>query len=362
AGTLIAIILEVIGVLRLGLDVASGKTVALSSYLALDALGTLFAGVVALVGCVAAVYAIGYLREETKQGNIGMSRVRQFYLLFNLFLFSMFAAVMTTNLVLMWIAIEATTLSTVFLISFYGRPNTIEAAWKFLIINSVALLLGFLGTLLFVSTAGNAAIDPQILKIAFVLVIIGFGTKTGFVPLHTWLPDAHGMAPAPISSLLSGALLNVSLYALLRFKMLIDPVVGEYFSRSLFLTFGILSVVVAAFLIFNQRNYKRLLAYSSIEHMGIMALGFATGGAAIGVALLHMIYHAITKSLLFLASGTIVLKYKTSKIAGVHALSRVLPLTFPLFFFGLLSITGVPPFGIFYTEFSILAFLMADNP
>ena len=371
-GTLLAAACVVGGIVRLALQVASEGAVTYSGYLALDPLGALFAIVVALVGCSAAFYAVGYLREETRHGSIGMHRVRQFFALFNLFLFSMLAAIVTTNPVLMWIAIEATTLSTVFLISFYGKPNTVEAAWKFLIINSVALLLGFLGTLLFMSTSATfgstwlftdtAAVDGELLKIAFILVIIGFGTKTGFVPLHTWLPDAHGMAPSPISSLLSGALLNVSFYALLRFKILIDPVLGVEFSRTLFVAFGVLSVSIAALLIFSQRNYKRLLAYSSIEHMGIMALGCAVGGSTIFASLLHMIYHAITKSLLFLASGTIVLKYATAKIAGIKGLARVLPLTAPLFFLGLLSITGVPPFGIFFTELSILVGLMSLHP
>lgn len=372
AGTLAAVAVQVVITGALVFRVAREGTVTYSSYIALDALGALFAGVVAIAGCAAALYSVGYLRKETERGAIGMHRIRQFYTLFNLFLFSMFAAVITTHPVLMWIAIEATTLATVFLISFYGRPNTVEAAWKFLIINSVALLLGFLGTLLFVSTNATfgsswffpegSAPAPELLKIAFILVLIGFGTKTGFVPLHTWLPDAHGMAPAPISSLLSGALLNVSFFALLRFKALVDPVVGFGFSQTLFIAFGIMSVVTAALLIFSQRNYKRLLAYSSIEHMGIMALGFSVGGAGAVASLLHMVYHAITKSLLFLSSGTIVFAYGTAKIAGIKGLRTALPWTAPLFFLGLLSITGVPPFGIFLTELSILVGLMATNP
>lgn len=372
AGTLAAVGVHLSMTAVLVFRVAHEGTVMYSSYLALDALGALFAGVVAIVGSVAALYSVGYLRKETERGAIGMHRVRQFYTLFNLFLFSMFAAVIMTHPILMWVAIEATTLSTVFLISFYGKPNTVEAAWKFLIINSVALLLGFLGTLLFISTQATfgsswffpegSAAAPELLKIAFILVLIGFGTKTGFAPLHTWLPDAHGMAPAPISSLLSGALLNVSFFALLRFKGLIDPVVGPGFSQTLFIAFGILSVVTAALLIFNQRNYKRLLAYSSIEHMGIMALGFSVGGAGALAALVHMIYHAITKSLLFLSSGTIVTTYGTAKISGVRGLRRALPFTTPLFVLGLLSITGVPPFGIFLTELSIIASLMIAHP
>ncbi|MDP2630643.1 MAG: proton-conducting transporter membrane subunit, partial [Candidatus Uhrbacteria bacterium] len=184
-------------------------------------------------------------------------------------------------------------------------------------------------------------------------------TKTGFAPLHTWLPDAHGMAPVPISSLLSGALLNVSFFALLRFTLLTDSALGSTFSHQIFLTFGLLSVVLAALLIFTQHNYKRLLAYSSIEHMGIMALGIGAGGLGVFAALLHMIYHAMTKSLLFLSSGNIMLKYGTAKISGVRGLKMALPFTTILFIVGVLSITGVPPFGIFITEFSVLSALMS---
>lgn len=367
--TLLAVVVEAVLFVRLVAGVLNHGSVEFVGYFALNGLSALFGLVVVMVGCVAAFYSVGYLREETRRGIIGMRRIRQFYTLFNVFLFSMLAAVILVNPILMWIAVEATTLSTVFLISFYGKPNTIEAAWKFLIINSVALLLGFLGTLLFVgmpahfggiwSFASGAQLDPALVKIAFVFVIIGYGTKTGFAPLHTWLPDAHGMAPVPISSLLSGALLNVSFFALLRFTLLTDSALGQTFSHQIFLAFGLLSVVIAALLIFTQNNYKRLLAYSSIEHMGIMALGIGAGGVGVFAALLHMIYHAMTKSLLFLSSGNIILKYGTAKISGVRGLRVALPLTTILFFVGVLSITGVPPFGIFITEFSLLTALMS---
>lgn len=372
AVALLAVCTEMISFVRLVGDVIDRGVVGYSPYFSLNALSALFGGVVVLIGCVAAFYSIAYLREETRRGIIGMHRIRQFYTLFHLFLFFMFAAVVLTNPILMWIAVEATTLSTVFLISFYGKPNTIEAAWKFLIINSIALLLGFLGTLLFVgmptvfgaqwSFTHGAHIDPALLKLAFVFVFIGYGTKTGFVPLHTWLPDAHGMAPVPISSLLSGALLNVSFFALLRFTLLTDSVLGSTFSHQILLAFGLLSVCIAALLIFTQHNYKRLLAYSSIEHMGVMALGIAAGGVGVFASLLHMMYHAMTKSLLFLSTGNIILKYGTAKISGVRGLRRALPLTCILFFIGMLSITGVPPFGIFLTEFSILIALLSVHP
>ncbi len=170
------------------------------------------------------------------------------------------------------------------------------------------------------------------------------------------------MAPSPISSLLSGALLNVSFYALLRFKLLIDGAIGSLFSSQLFLAFGLVSMLVAALFIFTQNNYKRLLAYSSIEHMGIIALGFGAGGAGVFAALLHTIYHAITKSLLFLSSGNIILRYSTATIADIKGLRSTLPITSIVFFIGILSITGVPPFGTFITEFSILTSLIPSHP
>jgi hydrogenase-4 component F len=289
----------------------------------------------------------------------------------HLFIFAMFFAIITPNPLLMWIAIEATTLSTAFLISFYNKPSAMEAAWKYLIINSVGLLLGFFGTLLFLYPALYAGdydlitwktimahvsdFDPFVIKIAFIFVLIGYGTKVGLAPMHTWLPDAHSKAPVPISCLLSGVLLNVAFFAILRFKVVTDSVIGALFSQRLLIFFGIFSILVAAFIIFVQKNYKRLLAYSSIEHMGVIALGFGFGGIGSSAALLHMLYHSLTKSLLFLSAGNIFLKYSSTKISNVKGVMLLLPFTGVSFFIGFLAITGIPPFGIFITEFSILS-------
>jgi len=270
----------------------------------------------------------------------------------------------------MWISIEATTLSTAFLISFYSKPSAIEAAWKYLIINSLGLLIGFLGTLLFFhpaignphngfltwgwATANVSKFDPHIIRLAFIFILIGYGTKVGLVPMHTWLPDAHSKAPVPISSLLSGVLLNIAFLAILRFKVITDLVVGAAYSQGLLIFLGLISVLVPAFIIFTQKNYKRLLAYSSIEHMGVVALGFGFGGAGAFAAILHMLYHSLTKSLLFLASGNIFLKYGSTKIKNVANVLKTLPGTGILFFIGFLAITSMPPFGIFLTEVSIM--------
>lgn len=355
-----------------------GDAYAWNGYFTLDALGAVMLGVLAVVGAMATWHSVGYLQAEVTKGIIGFRRVRQYFALLHLFMAAMFIAVMTSSPVLMWIAIEATTLSTAFLVSFYNKPSSMEAAWKYLLVNSVGLLLAFFGTLLFLYPSVHAGYsglidwqmllhyaagsDPFVVQVAFVFILIGYGTKVGLVPMHTWLPDAHSKAPAPISSLLSGVLLNVAFLAILRFKVVSDAAVGPDFSRELLITFGVLSLAVAAFMMFNQKNYKRLLAYSSVEHMGIVALGFGFGGAGAFAGLLHIIYHALTKSLLFLSAGAIFLKYGSTKIQNVRGVFAVMPATALLFIAGFLAITGVPPFGIFITEFAIMAAGIGAHP
>jgi hydrogenase-4 component F len=340
-------------------------------FLSLDALGAVVAIAVVIVGAGAAIYSIGYLRDEMRKRIVGFQQVKRYFYLFHLFLMAMFLAITTVNPIIMWIAIEATTLATAFLISFYGKPSSIEGAWKYLILNSIGLLLGFFGTLLFLTgaidagpdqlvdwqmlTATTAHLDPLIIKIAFIFVLIGYGTKIGFVPMHTWLPDAYSKAPSPVSAVLSGALSNVAILAVIRFKIASDKAIGAEFSGNLLLLFGVASIVVAALLISLQKNYKRLFAYSSIEHVGIIALGLGFGGIGYFAALLHMLYHALTKTGLFFAAGNILLKYASTKIARVAGVRTALPVTAVLLFLGVLAITGVPPFGTFLTEVYILS-------
>jgi len=373
-----ASVLELAATLVTVASVMSDGVYRLNGYFSVDPLGAVIITLVALVGAIASWYSTGYLKLEVGKRIIGFSRVRQYFVLLHLFLLAMFFAVISTSPVLTWIAIEATTLSTAFLISFYNKPSAIEAAWKYLMINSVGLLLGFFGTFLFLYPSIHAdlpgliswsdmlseahALDPFIAKMAFIFVLIGYGTKVGLVPMHTWLPDAHSKAPAPISSLLSGVLLNVAFLALLRFKSVADVAIGPFFSRELLVFFGVISISVAALIIFGQKSYKRLLAYSSIEHMGVVALGFGFGGAGAFAALLHMIYHALTKSVLFLSAGNILVKYGSTKIRNVKGVLTVLPVTGILFFLGFLAITGVPPFGTFVTEFSILSAGIEAHP
>lgn len=373
-----ALLVEFVSGLIVSAEVVRNGSVAAGMLFALDPLGAVVALIVVTLGLGATLYSVGYLRAEVAKEIIGFRRVRQYYTLLHLFLLAMLVAIASTSPILMWIAIEATTLSTALLISFYNKPSSMEAAWKYLILNSVGLLLGFFGTLLFLYPAihGNPqglvtwgdvlsrapALDPVVAKVAFVFVLTGYGTKVGFVPMHTWLPDAHSKAPAPISSLLSGVLLNVAFLAVLRFKAVADVALGPAFSKELLVFFGILSIVIAAFIIFSQGNYKTLLAYHSIEHMGIIALGFGFGGIAAFAGLLHMIYHSLAKSALFLASGNILLKYSSTKIHNIQGMLKTLPLTSALFIIGFLVMAGVPPSGIFITEFLILSKGISINP
>ncbi len=359
------------GAIFIALKVSSAGIYSPMMFFSVDSLVAITLLIIGFVGLTVAVYSIQYLRKETDKNIIGLTRVKQYFILLNLFLLAMFLAATASSPIVAWISIEATTLSTAFLISFYNKPSALEAAWKYLIINSVGLLLGFLGTLLYftsVSSAGpsgfyswqmlmaNAAhFDPLIAKVAFIFVLIGYGTKVGLAPMHTWLPDAHSKAPAPISALLSGVLLNVALVIVLKFKIITDAVVGRAFSGNLLIIFGLLSIIIAALIIFTQKNYKRLLAYSSIENMGVIALGFGFGGIGSFAAILHMIYNAIVKSSLFLSAGTIFLKYSSTKIAKIKGALTVLPVTSIIFLAGFLAITGIPPFGIFLTKLLILS-------
>ncbi len=347
-----------------------------STFFVLDPLGAFVSLIIALIGFFSSLYSVGYLRAEVSKGIIGPRRVRQYFLLLTLFFFAMFLAVATINPVVMWIAIEATTLSTAFLISFYHKASATEAAWKYLIINSLGLLLSLFGTLLFLALPemregsftwqmlreSAPSMQPFLVKMAFVFVLVGYGTKVGLVPLHTWKPDTYSKAPTPIAALLSSVLLNVALLAILRFKGLTDAALPENFTGELLLFFGVSSIIFSALIIFVQKNYKRLLAYSSIEHAGLMVLGFGFGGVGVFAALLHMLYHALGKALIFFAAGNIFLKYSSTKMAHVTGMMRTLPLTAPILFIGFIALLGLPPFGLFTTEFLLLSSGMAQYP
>lgn len=343
-----------------------------------DSLGAIILLLVSSLYFVTMIYSVQYIRQETRKNIIGFTRVRQYFVLLNLFLLAMFLAIVANSPIFAWISIEATTLSTAFLISFYNKPSAIEGAWKYLIINSIGLLLGFFGTLLYFTSvralgesglvnwqmlmANAMQLDPIIAKTAFVFVLVGFGTKVGLVPMHTWKPDAYSKAPNPVGALLSGALMPIAFSIILRFKAITDNVVGPQFSQVLLIYFGILSIVVASLIILNAKNYKRLLAYSSIENAGIVAFGFGLGGLGIFAAILHLVYHSLVKGILFFSSGNILLKFNSARINNIKGALKTIPITSALFIAGFLIVTGMPPFGIFLTKMQILSEGMRNYP
>jgi len=341
-------------------------------YLRADNLTLLFLANLTIIFAVVLVYSVGYLRH-VPSGRF--SSPRWFYALLFLFVFTMLAAYLSANLGVLWIAIEATTLASALLVGFYNTKGAIEAGWKYLIVCTVGIAFALFGTIALYLAAVRGGV-PQaqaldwtalmaaapgmgaahdLLKLAFVFIAVGYGTKIGFVPMHSWLPDAHAEAPAPISAMLSAVLLNCAMYALLRFDAITSHAIGTTFSHTLLIAFGCLSLVVAVFLMIVQRDLKRLLAYSSIEHMGIVALGVGIGGP-LGLfgALLHSFNHSLAKTLLFFTTGKVRDTFDTLRMDRIHGMARVLPYTSSVLIAGGVAIVGLPPFGLFVSEFSIL--------
>lgn len=336
-----------------------------------DALSALLIGTVAVVAFAASLVSIRYLRHDLERRHVpqGMRGVRWYYLGLHGFVWTMLATVSVDNLGLLWVGVEATTLASALLVGFYRTKAALEAAWKYLILCTVGITLALFGVMLtyyaahqggagatlnWSELAGGARLDPEMMRLAFVFVLVGFGTKAGFAPLHTWLADAHSQAPSPVSGLLSGVLLSSALYAILRFHVLTTEATGSGFSADLLLAFGVLSVAVAAPFVVVQRDLKRLLAYSSVEHVGLMAVAFGVGGPLGATAgLLHLVNHAATKALLFFVAGDLVQRYGTRRISAIRGALRVAPVAGWLLLLGVLAITGAPPFGVFVSEVAI---------
>lgn len=347
---------------------------ALGGIFYIDSLSVIIIDIVLVIGFIISVYSIGYLEEELKHGKIEKVRFKSYYMLMYAFILTMVLALTVKNMGIMWIAIEATTLASTFLVGFYSDKHALEAAWKYIIICSVGITIALLGIVfLYLSSIGilhnshplewtalfdNAkALDSSILKLAFIFILIGFGTKAGIAPMHTWLPDAHSQAPSPISALLSGVLLNSAMYAIIRAVSIVNKNLGDNnFTGRILVSMGILSIFTAAIFMLTQKDYKRLLAYSSIEHMGIITLGIGifTPVSVFG-ALFHMINHSFTKSMLFLSSGSILQKYGSREISKVRNVLKILPISGMVSFIGLFAIAGMPPFSIFISEFNIIA-------
>jgi hydrogenase-4 component F len=351
------------------------------AWLALDATGLLFLSIVSLLFLVTSYYTVGYLRREHAESHQDIEE--GFYFrnapeaVFTgcllLFLSAMTLVTLCQHFGLLWVAVEATTLVSAPLIYFHRQHRSLEATWKYLLICSVGIALALLGNFLLAvaaTPAGGAehvglsvgdlsaaarSLDPTWLKAAFVFLLVGYGTKMGLAPMHTWLPDAHSESPSSVSALLSGALLNCAFLGILRAHQVCVAAGYGDFSRELLIGFGLLSMAVAGIFIVGQADYKRMLAYSSVEHMGILALGTGLGGkdGTFGM-LLHAVNHSVTKAMLFLVAGNILGIFKTKQSATIRGMNQVVPWTTALWIAGFLAITGSPPFGVFLSEFTIL--------
>jgi hydrogenase-4 component F len=352
---------------------------ALGGWLAEDALGKLIETLTSVLFLAVSFYAVAYLREERSQPHsdfeegfiFSNAREASFTGCLLLFLAAMTLVAVSQQLALLWVAIEATTLASAPLIYFHRHHRSLEATWKYLLICSVGIALALLGIFFLAVAATNPdgstiALMVQDLRLnahhlnapwfkaAFVLLVVGYGTKMGLAPFHVWLPDAHSEAPSVASALLSGALLNCAFLGILRVQEISVAAGLADFSGRLLLIFGLLSMAVAAVFISGQTDYKRMLAYSSVEHMGILAVGVGLGGAAVFGAVLHVINHSLTKAMLFLVAGNLLAVYRTKNTEGVAGVLRVLPVSGALWLLGLFAITGSPPFGPFLSEFTIL--------
>jgi hydrogenase-4 component F len=346
----------------------------------IDALNVFLVALTAFVGLTTSIFSRPYMRVERDHGKMTPPRLRLYHSMYQLFSFTMLLALTTNNLGILWVAMEAATLTTVLLVSVYRTAASLEAAWKYFILCGVGIAQALFGTVLLYMAAekvigveGGALLwtnldavknqlDPNIITLAFAFLFIGYGTKVGLVPLHNWLPDAHAEGPTPVSAVLSGLLLNVALYAVLRCKMLTDAALGSRLTGYLMMGFGLLSVVAAVFFVIRQRDIKRMFAYSSIEHMGLITFAFGMGGPIASYAgLLHMTVHSLVKSAIFFAVGHAAQKAGTQMMDDIRGLVRVSPTVGWGLMLGALAILGMPPFGVFASEFLIVTTAMREQ-
>jgi hydrogenase-4 component F len=361
---------------QLGADVLKdGAVSTLGGFLRADALSALVVLLTAFVALVSTVYATGYLRHDQEHGKISGHQLRRYYVLTPLFVAAMMLVPLVDNLGVMWVAMESTTLASVLLVTFYNQKTSFEAGWKYIVIGSIGLSLALFGTVITyyssVAVLGPAShggmnwsvlapiaekLDPRAMRLGFVMVLLGYGTKAGLAPMHTWKPDAYAEAPVPTAALLGAAFVNCAVYAIARFNVLATASAGHEFGGHLLAGFGVASILVAAPFVLTQRNFRRVLAYSSIDHAGIMvaALGFGGKLGALG-ATLHMLFHGVTKPLLFFCAGNVQQEYRTPHFWKVRGVMRNLPWTGGLFLLGTLAVTGTPPFSIFQSEFTTLS-------
>ncbi|WP_159013801.1 hydrogenase 4 subunit F [Acidisoma sp. S159] len=347
----------------------------------IDDLNIIFILLNTLIGLTTSIFSASYIGHELESGRLTPGYLRFYHATFQLMMFGMNLALTANNIGLMWVAIELATLTTVMMVGIYRTHEAIEAAWKYFILGSVGIALALFGTILVylaaVSVLGEGlgsmawsnllqhatALDPALLNVALIFLLLGYGTKVGLVPMHAWLPDAHAEGPTPVSAVLSGLLLNVALYALLRFKMLIEASPGAIAFGPLLILLGLVSLLFAAFMLYRRRDIKRLFAYSSIEHMGIIAFAFGMGGPLGNFAgLLQMVMHSLTKSAIFFTVGHVAQVKGTQRIDEIRGLTTSHPVLGWTLVAGVVAIAGLPPFGIFTSEFLLITSTFARAP
>ena len=362
--------------------VSEGDLTAAREQFFVDPFNVFLVVLTAFVGLTTSIFSRPYMRVETEHGRLTPGRLRLYHSMYQLFMATMLVALTTNNLGLLWVAMEAATLSTVLLVTLYRTPASLEAGWKYFILCGVGIAQALFGTiLLYVAAetvlggedvsallwthldAVKGQLEPTVLGLAFVFLLVGYGTKAGLAPLHNWLPDAHAEGPTPISAVLSGLLLNVAIYAVVRCKVLVEGSLQSDLPSRMLMGFGLVSVVLAAFLLWRQRDIKRLFAYSSIEHMGIVAFAFGMGGPVANfAALLHMTVHSLTKSAIFFAVGHAAQKAGSQLMDDIRGLAITNPTIGWGLMLGSLAILGMPPFGVFASEFLILTTAMHQQP
>jgi hydrogenase-4 component F len=363
----------VLGALTLVLarEVAAGGPRALGVF-RVDDLGLVFLLLLAVLTLAVSIYTVGWLRQAVAVGNMKAESLRSYFALVHAFVATMVVTVLADNLGVLWIAMEGTTITSAVLVGYHGHQHGLEAAWKYIIVTTIGISFGLFGTVLIYAAAADVQggagamswsaimqvaprLDPGIVRIGFIFVMVGYGTKAGLAPMHLWLPDAHSQAPTPVSALLSGVLIKCALLGIIRFQTIAAAACGPAFPAKVLLVFGLTSVVVATPFILAQHDLKRLLGYHSVEHVGIVALGLGFGGS-IGTygALLHVVNHGVTKALAFFASGTAIARYGTRDMRVIRGLLAVAPIGATLLMLAALSLAGMPPFAIFVSELMVL--------
>ena len=362
--------------------IGEGNITAAHEQFFIDPFNVFLVTLTAFVSLTTSLFSRPYMRIERQHGRVNATQLRLYHSMYQLFITAMLVALTTNNMGLMWVAMEAATLSTVLLVTLYRTPASLEAGWKYFILCGVGIAQALFGTILLYFAAekvlgaeGMSALlwthlnavkgqlEPAVLSLAFVFLLVGYGTKVGLAPLHNWLPDAHAEGPTPISAVLSGLLLNVAIYAVVRCKVLVEGSLHSPLPSRMLMGFGLLSVVLAAFFLWRQRDIKRLFAYSSIEHMGIITFAFGMGGAVANfAALLHMTVHSLTKSAIFFAVGHAAQKTGTQIMDNIRGLITLSPTVGWGLMLGTLAILGMPPFGVFASEFLILTTAMKQQP